>query len=88
MDFFDISNTLSSYNDTLTDAVKLPASSIIMGGRVLTQLNEWLIFLSVTDNRNLMPTSFPFRWTTLMGWLICRPVVLNFLFQSAGLTNP
>lgn len=41
----------SSYNDSLTEAVKSPGFSITMGGKVLTQLDDRIMSLSLTDNR-------------------------------------
>ncbi|KNC89869.1 hypothetical protein GM30_05790 [Trabulsiella odontotermitis] len=46
-----ITDTISDYNNALTDAVKIPAFSITLGGKVLTQLDERIISLSLTDNR-------------------------------------
>ncbi|MEQ9878822.1 phage late control D family protein [Pectobacterium aroidearum] len=51
----DIQQTLSSgiseIDDALTEAVKVPAFNIMMGGKTLVLLDERLISLSMTDNR-------------------------------------
>jgi len=46
-----LNDAVNSYNDSLTEAVKSPGFSITMGGVVLTQLDERIISLSLTDNR-------------------------------------
>lgn len=46
-----LSDAVNSYNNSLTEAVKSPAFSITMGGSVLTQLDERIVSLSLTDNR-------------------------------------
>ncbi|HEB4874892.1 TPA: phage late control D family protein [Kluyvera ascorbata F0526] len=46
-----LNDAVSSYNDSLTEAVKSPGFSITMGGKVLTQLDERIMSLSLTDNR-------------------------------------
>ncbi|TNL01618.1 hypothetical protein CYD30_27965, partial [Kosakonia cowanii] len=46
-----LNDAVSRYNDSLTDAVKSPGFSITMGGRVLTQLDDRIMSLSLTDNR-------------------------------------
>lgn len=46
-----LNDAVSSYNDSLTEAVKSPGFSITMGGKVLTQLDDRIMSLSLTDNR-------------------------------------
>ncbi len=46
-----LNDTISTYNDPLTEAVKSPGFSITMGGKVRTQLDERIMSLSLTDNR-------------------------------------
>ncbi|KFB99458.1 phage late control gene D protein [Trabulsiella guamensis ATCC 49490] len=46
-----ITGAIDGYNASLTDAVKSPAFSITLGGKVLTQLDERIMSLSLTDNR-------------------------------------
>ena len=46
-----LNDAVSSYNDSLTEAVKSPGFSITMGGKVRTQLDERITSLSLTDNR-------------------------------------
>jgi phage protein D len=46
-----LNDTISTYNDPLTEAVKSPGFSIAMGGKVRTQLDERIMSLSLTDNR-------------------------------------
>ena len=46
-----LNDAVSSYNDSLTEAVKSPGFSITMGGKLRTQLDERIMSLSLTDNR-------------------------------------
>lgn len=46
-----LNDAVNSYNDSLSDAVKSPGFSITMGGEVLTQLDDRIMSLSLTDNR-------------------------------------
>ncbi|HEJ0332313.1 TPA: phage late control D family protein [Klebsiella aerogenes] len=46
-----LDQAIDNYNNALTDAVKSPGYSVTMGGKVLTQLDERLMSLSMTDNR-------------------------------------
>ena len=46
-----ISNAATAIDDTLTDACKSPEFSIKMGGKVLTELADRVISISLTDNR-------------------------------------
>ncbi|PNF13451.1 hypothetical protein A6J71_00925 [Enterobacter cancerogenus] len=46
-----ISNGVSGINNTLTEACKSPAFSIKMGNKVLQELADRVISLSLTDNR-------------------------------------
>lgn len=43
--------TAKRYDDALTEAVKIPAFSITLGGKSLKELSDRLISLSLTDNR-------------------------------------
>lgn len=46
-----LNNVVGGYNDALTEAIKSPGFSITLGDRVLTQLDERIMSLSLTDNR-------------------------------------
>lgn len=46
-----LNNVVGEYNDALTEAIKSPGFSITLGDRVLTQLDERIMSLSLTDNR-------------------------------------
>lgn len=50
-----LADTLSSkvlnYNNMLTDAIKIPAFNVTLGGKSLKELSDRLLSLSFTDNR-------------------------------------
>lgn len=46
-----LSSKVTDYNNTLTDAVKVPAFNVTLGGKSLTALSDRLMSLSLTDNR-------------------------------------
>lgn len=46
-----ISGTAGCVDDILTEALKIPAFSVRQGGKVLTELSDRVISISLTDNR-------------------------------------
>ncbi|MFP9227902.1 phage late control D family protein [Pectobacterium cacticida] len=46
-----LSSKVTDYDDRLTDAVKVPAFNVTLGGKSLKELNDRLLSLSLTDNR-------------------------------------
>ncbi|MBG6242230.1 MAG: phage late control D family protein [Candidatus Symbiopectobacterium sp. Dall1.0] len=46
-----LSSKVTDHNNTLTDAVKVPAFNVTLGGKSLTALSDRLMSLSLTDNR-------------------------------------
>ncbi len=46
-----LSSKVTDYNNTLTDAVKVPAFNVTLGGKSLQALSDRLMSLSLTDNR-------------------------------------
>ena len=46
-----ISGAAGGVDDILTEALKIPAFSVRQGGKVLTELSDRVISISLTDNR-------------------------------------
>ncbi|WP_440863351.1 phage late control D family protein [Symbiopectobacterium purcellii] len=46
-----LTSKVTDFNNTLTDAVKVPAFNVMLGGKSLTALSDRLMSLSLTDNR-------------------------------------
>ncbi|WP_440866820.1 phage late control D family protein [Symbiopectobacterium purcellii] len=46
-----LTSKVTDFNNTLTDAVKVPAFNVMLGGKSLTALSDHLMSLSLTDNR-------------------------------------
>lgn len=53
-----LSSKVTDYNNTLTDAVKVPAFNVTLGGKSLKELSVRVMSLSLTDNRGFDADQF------------------------------
>lgn len=82
-----LNDAVSSYNDSLTEAVKSPGFSITMGGKVLTQLDDRIMSLSLTDNRGFDADQLSISIDDSDGMVALPPRGLNLPYHLAGWVN-
>lgn len=72
-------------SELLNKGNKTPAFSISIEGRdITTVLDNRLMGLTLTDNRDLKRTSLIWSWTTPMEKSCCRAVVRSLRWRWAG----
>ncbi len=82
-----LNDAVSSYNDSLTEAVKSPGFSITMGGKVLTQLDDRIMSLSLTDNRGFDADQLSISIDDSDGMVALPPRGPSLPYHLAGWVN-